>query len=219
MASPPEECTCAIPPSFALNKATFGTTTGQQRLSAFRSSCFTGVGQHASTAPGAMSSIFVTPLRGRSFVSKFIIITMRLVTICHLRCVGMSTGSGPPRPWTVAWSRPTEIPPPALRKACLPLAAGKQVFVVVVITSPQCGQQFSIEVNACYRETETNNTPGTAGRLYLPGEWDDQFRLRFDYFALGAFRRISGICDDRGNAANTPDFDLRITTATNTHRI
>lgn len=102
--------------------------------------------------------------------------------------------------------------------ACLPLAAGQQVFVFVdeaALTTS--GGTFRLEVNRCPSETEPNDAPESANVLECGIEGASDSVGDADFFSLGTpvtGSRLFAIAD--GVSANSTDFDLRVTTATDT---
>lgn len=101
---------------------------------------------------------------------------------------------------------------------CLPLTAGQEVFVIVDdndLGNP--GSSFTLEVTACVREIEPNNSPAEAFPFSngIEGSTVPQFDM--DFLALGRFPRgwrAFALLD--GEACRTANFDLRITTLTDT---
>ena len=100
---------------------------------------------------------------------------------------------------------------------CLPLSASQQVFIFVDEVAQSLGSTFTIEVTGCTRETEPNDTPATANALSLGIEGTSSPASDADFYALGtppAGSRVFALVD--GVAANSSDFDLRVTTTTDT---
>lgn len=221
MASPPENDTCAMATGLALNKPMFGTTllaNNDYQLSG--SSCFTGVGRNDPSLVRGRDVVysFNAPTAG---AYSFKVHNYNNAVGYNLVVYVASACPSGPAPVTVTGCLGAANRNPATsfeEVLCVSLAAGQQVFVFVDDDETgNAGSNFSIEVNACYRETEPNNAPATAGRLACPVSGTISNSADFDYFALGAFpagSRVFAMLD--GNAANTPDFDLRITTTTNT---
>ena len=97
---------------------------------------------------------------------------------------------------------------------CLALSSGQTVYIFVDEDSLSSGRDFTIEVNRCTQETEPNGTPatatiGTEGVLNASGD--------VDFYTLGipaSGARVFALVD--GVAANSEDFDLRVTTTTDT---
>jgi uncharacterized repeat protein (TIGR01451 family) len=100
---------------------------------------------------------------------------------------------------------------------CQSLAAGQQVFVFVDENAVTAGSNFNVEVNRCDRETEPNGTPATANALVC-GEGSTSPAADVDFFRLAglpaAGSRVFAMAD--GVAGNSTDFDMRITTSTDT---
>jgi hypothetical protein len=101
---------------------------------------------------------------------------------------------------------------------CLTLAASQQVFVFVDESAfTEDGSTFTLEATRCVRETESNNTPATANTLTFGMEGSIGVSGDVDFYSLGtpaAGSRVFALID--GVAANISDFDLRVTTATDT---
>jgi hypothetical protein len=219
-ALPPENDTCSTATELFLNKPMFGTTllaNNDYQLSG--SSCFTGVGQRSSIAPGRdVVYSFRAPAAGAYSFKGYNYnnaVGYNLVMYVASSCPAGTS----PLTVTGCLGAANRNPATSFEEVlCVSLAADQQVFVFVDDDEPDnAGSNFSIEVNACYRETEPNNTPGAAGRLPCPVSGTISSSSDLDYFALGAFppdSRVFAMID--GNAANIPDFDLRITTMTNT---
>jgi hypothetical protein len=102
---------------------------------------------------------------------------------------------------------------------CLPLAAGQQVFAFVdddQTNNP--GSSFIFEVTRCLREHEPNDSPADAAVLSCGVEGSISSLVDRDFFALGnypfgwrAFAMVDG-----GAAKDAADFDLRLTTFSDT---
>jgi hypothetical protein len=103
---------------------------------------------------------------------------------------------------------------------CLPLAANQTVFVFVdenTLNTITTGSTFLIEVTKCTSETESNDTPATANTLTCGIEGAISPAGDVDFYSLGtpaSSSRVFALVD--GAAANTSDFDMRITTSTDT---
>jgi hypothetical protein len=101
---------------------------------------------------------------------------------------------------------------------CLPLAAGQQVFAFVDDDQAgNPGSSFIFEVTRCVREREPNDSPADAAVLSCGVEGSLSSLVDRDFFALGNYPtgwRAFAMVD--GEAARNSDFDLRITTFSDT---
>ncbi len=101
---------------------------------------------------------------------------------------------------------------------CLSLAANQKVFVVVDSFSSTSGGNFTVQVDACTPETESNNTPATAGPLSCNLEGSINSSTDVDFFSLGspaAGSRVFALVDG-SSTLDSRFIHLRVTTATNT---
>lgn len=208
--------TCALATPLVLNTPQQGTTVGSvndYELSG--AGCFTGVGNTPSTAGGNdVVYSFTAPSAGTySF----------RVTNYNGGDVVLYTAS------TCPAGGPPVIVPSCLAAAnrqagttaeevpCQSLVASQTVFVFVDENAVTAGGTFTIEATRCVPETEPNDTPGTADPLIFGGEGSISPGGDVDFFSLGApvaGSRIFALID--GVAANLNDFDLRVTTTTDT---
>jgi len=220
MALRPPNDTCATATGLFLNKPVFGTTllaSNDYQLSG--SACFTGVGQIPSPVPGRdVVYSFTAPSAG---MYSFKVYNYNNAVGYNLAVyvAGACPSGTVPLTVTGCLGAANRNPATSFEEVpCLTLAASQQVFIFVDdAETGNAGSNFSIEVNACYGETEPNNTPTNAVRLACPLTGAISSSSDLDYFALGTFpqgSRVFALVD--GNAANSPDFDLRITTMTNT---
>jgi len=101
---------------------------------------------------------------------------------------------------------------------CYPMTAGQRVLVVVDDhNASSAGSTFTAEVIRCVREREPNNSPEEASPLLCGIEGAISPASDLDFFVLGQFPagwRVFALVD--GEAAKNPDFDLRVTSVTNT---
>jgi hypothetical protein len=208
-------CTSAIP--LALDRPLEGATVGGDDYVLPTSACFTGIGQAASTAQGRdLVYAFVAPGAGRySFkISGY-------TGGNPILYVASSCPTGP-TPIAVdscmAASNRNPLTAEASEEvACLSLTAGQSVHAFVDEAALTPGGSFRIEVNACLQEVEANGTPATANPL-VPGlEGGVVPATDADFFSLSVPAgggRLFAMVD--GSAGSSADFDLRVTTATNT---
>lgn len=217
---PPGNDTCSSPAPLTLNSPVSGTTASaanDYQLSG--AACFTGVGQTASTATGrdVVYSFTAPTAANYSFRVTGYDINKNLVLYVASTCpvgippvtVGSCLGAANRDPFSTS----EEV-------KCLALAASQQVFVFVDENALSAGSDFAIEVTNCVQESEPNNTPATANAVTLPVlgvEGSMSPAGDVDFYALGtvaAGSRVFAMVD--GVAANAADFDLRVTTATDT---
>jgi S-layer family protein len=218
---PPSNDSCASPTALTLNTPVTGTTDAalnDYQLSG--SACFTGVGQTASTATGRDVVYSFTAAAAANYSFRVTGYDMNKNLVLY---VASTCPAGIP-PVTVATCLAASNRDPSSTSEevqCLPLSASQQVFVFVDDNALAAhGSTFTIEVTSCNQESEPNNTPATANAVTLPvmgiegsiGTGGD-----VDFFALGtvaAGSRVFAMVD--GVAANAEDFDLRLTTTTDT---
>ena len=194
------------------------TTNNDYQLSG--SACFTGIGQSVTTAAGRdVVYSFTAPAAGSySF---------------HV----VSTGGFGNAVVYIAGTCPAGIPPVTVSSCiaaanrsffsrgadevlCQPLAANQQVYVFVDDTSSSSTSSYRLEVTRCVQETDissSNDTPAGANALACPIEGSINPGSDVDFFAFPATtadQRVFALAD--GFAANSGDFDMRITTTTDT---
>lgn len=217
---PPGNDTCAAPVPLTLNTPISGTTvsaTDDYELSG--AACFTGVGQTASTATGrdAVYSFTAPAAASYSFRVTGYDFNKNLVLYVASTCpIGL-----PPITIATCLAAVNRDPSSTSEEVqCLPLGLGQQVFVFVDENALTAGSTFTIEVTRCSQESEPNNTPATANAVTLPVmgvEGSIGTAGDVDFYALGtvaAGSRVFALVD--GVAANAQDFDLRLTTTTDT---
>jgi beta-propeller repeat-containing protein/dockerin type I repeat protein len=214
--------TCATAISIALDEVVIGKTGGavnDYQLSG--GACFTGFGQSASTAPGRdVVYSFIAPAGGSySFrISNYGgggDPVLYVASSCPAAggspvtvntCLGASNRTGALGAYT------------SEEVMCLPLTSGQQVFIFVDEDTFVSGGTFVLEVNQCFIESEPNDTPATSDPLYFGVEGAINPFMDIDFFSLG----VSGMTNARvfalidGRAAPNKDFDLRLTTTTDT---
>jgi hypothetical protein len=213
----PANDACSSPATLALERPVAGTTAfaaDDTRIAA-GGACFAGPGQTASTASGRDAVYrFTAPDAGRfSFRATPSGGNGNLVVYaaadCPLgsppaavsSCLGAANRSG---------TQPEEVD-------CLPLAAGQVVFVIVDEDNLTAGVPFTLEAIRCHQETEPNGTPAGAGPIACFTEGSILPAGDADFYTLGSpapASRVFAIVD--GAAAGSGDFDLRVTTTTDT---
>lgn len=226
-ATVPGNDTCATPLALTLGTPVSGTTQGatnDYQLSG--SGCFTGIGQTQSDATGRdVVYSFTAPSAGTysfkvtNYLNPFdpTQISSNLVLYVASSCPAATPGL----PVTVAscLGAANRISVSTSEEVmCLTLTASQQVFVFVDESAFTAdGSTFTLEVSRCVIETESNNTPATANTLTFGMEGSIGVAGDVDFYSLGtiaAGSRVFALID--GVASNTSDFDLRVTTATDT---
>jgi predicted RecA/RadA family phage recombinase len=219
----PVNDTCAGAIALTLNTPVNGTTVGAEddyELSG--AACFTGVGQTVSTAAGRdVLYSFTAPnsgvysFRGTNYFNggdlvMYVASTCPAATPGTPVVVGTCLAAANRFAGSAGFFTAEEV-------FCVPLNSGQQVFIYVDEDTVSPGSSFTIEVTRCVRETEPNDTPATANIPACGIEGTINPATEADFFSLGtpaAGSRVFALID--GVAANEADFDLRVTTSTNT---
>jgi hypothetical protein len=213
----PANDACPAAAILPLERPTAGTTVAaadDTRLPA-GAPCFAGPGQVASTAPGRDAAYrFTAPDDGRySFRVTPSGGAGNLVVYAMPDC----PEGGPPAVIAACLSAANRSATQPEELDCLPLDAGRSVDVIVDEDTTTAGLGFTIEATRCAPETEPNGTPATAGLLACFTEGGIVPAADADFFSLGIpapQARVFAIVD--GSAAGSADFDLRVTTASDT---
>src|SRR5215813_6734485 len=217
--TPPNDI-CSGASNLSLNIPVTGTTAGAGAdYSLSGTTCFTGIGNTSSTAPGRdVVYSFTAPAAGNySFkVTNFDTLS-NLVLYASTSCPapGILTCSALGGPVIAAANRGPVSSSEEIK--CLSLTAGQQVFLFVDENGSSYGSSFTIEAAGCIQETEPNDTPAQANVINFSIEGAINPAGDADFYSLGtpaAGSRIFALVD--GVAANDSDFDLRITTTTDT---
>lgn len=214
---PPANDTCAGVVALALATPVAGSTSGATNDYALSGAgCFTGVGQTASTAPGGdVVYSFTAPAAGSySFRVTNYSTARNLVLYTSSSC---PAAGGSPVTVTCVAAANRNTANPGEEVMCRSLAASEQVFLFVDENALGAGSAFTVEVTACTQETEPNGTPATANAGVNGIEGSITPAADADFFSVGtpaAGSRLFALVD--GVAANSTDFDLRVTTATDT---
>jgi hypothetical protein len=177
--------------------------------------CFAGIGQSPSIAGGSdVAYRFVAPEAGRySFRVGGYDTAGNVVLYVASDCpVGAPPAlvSG----CLGAANRSTAYPEEV---SCLPLAAGQTVYVYVDEHATTSGSPFTLEANRCTPESEPDGTPDSAGETACGVEGSIAPAGDADFYSLGipvSGSRVFALVD--GAAANSTDFDLRVTTGADT---
>jgi len=217
LVGPPND-TCGAASPLILDVPLSGTTVAAENDTQLPSGsgCFAGVGQTASTASGGdVAYRFVAPSNGRYSLRVTGFDAARNAVIY----VASDCPSGAPPAVIVgclgAANRNAAYPDEEV--GCLPLTAGQAVYVTVDEHVPTSGGSFTIEANRCEAEVEPNGSPLSAGELACGVEGAITPASDVDFFAQGvpvSGSRVFAMVD--GAAGNSTDFDLRVTTETDT---
>ncbi len=228
---PPANDTCSAATALTLNTPASGTTIGAfNDYQLTGASCFTGVGQTAVIGGGRDVVYSFTAPTANTFSFKVTNygVTGNLVMYATTSCPAATPGT----PVNITCNNITGPAFVASNRAagssseelmCLSLTASQQIFIFVddnVAPITFAGTTFTIEVNACTRETEANNTPATAnsfGAQAFGIEGSITPAGDVDFFTLGtpaSGSRVFALADSV--ASNTTDLDMRVTTAVDT---
>ncbi|MFO0599593.1 MAG: IPT/TIG domain-containing protein [Myxococcaceae bacterium] len=193
--------------------------------------CFTGLASsHSSNAATGGDSVFsftppstgnwsvrLTPTTGSASINTVAYVT----DSCTAAAVPPQTYS-PPQ-CLAASNRAGSTSTSAEEVACVPMTQGVPVYVWADSTAAVTATAtFEVEVSQCFPETEPNDTPATANALSCPMTGRISPTNEADFFALGTPTlpaRVFALVDGNasGNAGSSvTDFDLRVTTATDT---
>ena len=221
-----DTCAGAIP--LTLNQAVVGTTAAATNdyLSPSNATCFPGVGQTPSTSGGRdVVYSFTAPSAGsysfRIYGQAYptdIDTTQNLDIYVATNCPASGTVSCIGGGNRMVSAVSTAIQNRGEEAYCVPLAASQTVYAYVDhATAANPGSPFRIDVFPCTQEVEPNNTPATANSLACLEEGSINPAGDADFFSLGnppAGSRVFAFVD--GITSNTNDYDLRVTTDTDT---
>src|ERR1051326_7234083 len=229
--SPPDNDSRSGATEVFLNLPLLGTTILAQddyELPA-AATCFSGIGQKASTGTGRdVVYSFTAPESG-----NFSIKANNYKTSCWDKNGGCydlvlyaasALPDGPPPALVTACLAGANRNPASSAEEilCLPLTNGQQIYIIVDedVFSTE-GSSFTLEVTKCIGETEPDNTWSNAGPLACGMEGSIQPASDVDYYSLGippAGSRVFAMLD--GSAANVTGFQMRVIaispTSTNT---
>jgi len=213
----PDNDLCANAEELLLHRPVRGSTIGavnDYQIANF--ACFTGIGQIGSVADGQdVVFRFVSPEDGVYSIKAFGYSGLSdLVIYVAESC---PTGASPINVLDCLGAANRNPVSSAESVVCLPLAASQEVFVFVDEDGVTAGSTFLIEVALCIPETEPNNNPETSNfiRSGMTGSLGSAGDV--DMFSLGIppyGARVFALLD--AEAANLPDFDLRVTTESDT---
>jgi len=214
--SPPND-TCAGAETLSLETPVGGTTisAADDMELPSGSTCFSGIGQTPSTAPGTdVAYRFTAPLDGAySFRLSGYDSSKNAVLYVSSDC---PSGTGPTLVAGCLGAANRNVTA-AEEVACLPLLAGQQVYVHVDEASLTSGSGFTLEASRCESEVEPNGDPASAEAAVCDVEGSIMPFGDVDFYALGipsAGSRLFALAD--GAAGNSTDFDMRLTTGSDT---
>lgn len=222
---PPANDTCGGAVPLAMNRVTTGTSEGaldDLQLQDAGFACFGGVGQspvnllghdvvYSFTAPAAGNYAF--QLRSLEGPDNPV---LALSSTCPA-----GAGAQPLNACLSAANRNSSTSSGTFASSgeattCVNLGSGAQLFAVVdAAGAGTSGGRHELEVSACFPETEPNGTVAQANALACPVTGSVATNGDVDFYNLGttvgrAFAMVDGL------SANLGDFDLRITSATDT---
>ncbi|MEO7330395.1 MAG: hypothetical protein ABI193_17600, partial [Minicystis sp.] len=230
-AFPPSNDTCAAPTVLPMNTTVVGTlaaATNNFQVSTVAPNCYAlpalptpPIGQTTTAATGRdVVYSFTAPSVGSySFRAQELVAGGNLVLGVGASCPG---GAGPTTPIDCLGAANRTSSSSAFSAAeevmCVPLLLGQQVFVFVDESALSAtGGDFMIEATPCIRELEANGTPATANPIACGIEGSLTPAGDVDFFSIGspvAGSRVFAMAD--GVYGSSTDFDMRVTTVTDT---
>lgn len=101
--------------------------------------------------------------------------------------------------------------------SCIPLTANQTTYLWVdTVASTTSLASWPVEVSACYPEEETNDTTARANALSCPVTGGINPAGDVDFFRVGRYPGARVYALVEGNSTSLTDFDLRLTSATDT---
>ena len=216
----PSADVCAGAAPLTLSQPIAGSTlsAANDYVLAAAASCFTGVGQSVSTSVGRDVVYSFTPPSSAAYSFRVTNVNPSSNAVIYLSTVCPSSSPGNPGTVTTCSNAANRTPGGTSEESmCATLAAGVPVFVFVDESTLTVGTSFTIEVTTCLREAEPNGTAATSNPLTCGLEGSLTPAADADFYGLGATstgQRVFASID--GVAGNSSDFDLRVTTATDT---
>jgi hypothetical protein len=208
--------TCAVAEALPLDMLVSGATTGANNdyQLPMGSGAFGGIGHTPSTAPGKeVVYSFSAPTAG----SYSFRVTNYLQNNPVLYVAGDCASGTPPMTLAALGAANRTSSGSAEEVLGVALSAGQMVYVFVDEHAQSAGTSFMIEANRTNAEGANNNTPQQAGALACFSTGAITPADDADFYSLGApaaGARVFALAD--GVAANADNFDLRVTTDTNT---
>ncbi|MBS1149067.1 MAG: hypothetical protein H6Q89_765, partial [Myxococcaceae bacterium] len=204
---------CSAAPVLNLNLPVTGTTAGAANDYQIDAGCFVGVGNLTSTTPGRDVAYAFTPLVAGNYSFRARTATADLAMYLSNTC---STGTAPVEVATCR-NAVDRTGASAEEINCVALTASSQVFAYVDAKTLAGGSSFEIEVNACRLEAEPNQAPASSGPLSCGVTGGIVPAGDVDFYSLGSpvtGSRVFALAD--GISGADGDFDMRVTTATDT---
>ena len=233
-----DSCAGSVPPlllntplAFSTNVATTDDSQVGGDLTGGAGTCFSGVGQSttASTnaAPGRDVVFNFTPGATGRYNVRLSAPSASVNTVVYVTD-SCTAATVPPQVYAppqciAAANRNGTTSSGGEELVCVPLTNGVPYFVWADEgVQSSAGADYELEVTACFPEIEANDTPATASPLACPLTGSIGTNGDIDFFTLGtfganarAFATIEGQSSGTGTGVAT-DFDLRVTTATDT---
>jgi hypothetical protein len=212
-----DTCASAVPLQLRQRvDGTLSTAVNDYQLSG--AACFIGVGQTASVADGGDAVYSFTAPQAANYSFKLTDNTGvgDMVLYTASSCPAATPGT----PVTVAtclMAANRNAVQAAEEVLCQAMTAGQTVYIFVDKPAASTTTTFQIEVSQCQQETEPNDTPATANPFVFGVEGTITPGTDLDYYSLGLTvpgKRVFAMVD--GSAANGSDFDMRVTTTTDT---
>jgi hypothetical protein len=212
-----DDCSSAVPLQLRQSvDGTLSTAVNDYQLSG--AACFIGVGQTASVADGGDAVYSFTAPAAANYSFKLTDFTGvgDLVLYTASSCPAATVGT----PVTVAtclMASNRNAVQASEEVLCQAMTAGQTVYIFVDKPASSTTTTFKIEVSQCQSETEPNDTPATANPYVFGVEGTITPGTDLDYYSLGVTvpgQRVFALVD--GSAANGSDFDMRVTTTTDT---
>jgi len=213
---PPPNDTCATAVALQLNIPVTGTTVGaRNNYHVASTNGFTGIDQIPSSAPGRDVVYSFTASRAAEYSFK---VTGYETSQDPVLYVGLSCPAGSSNEIAAVSAANRALVSTAEEVMCVPMTAGQKVFVFVDDTQAgNPGSGFVIEATECKREREPNDSPADAVALADETHGSLTPAGDRDFYRLGSYPagwRAFAMVD--GEAARNADFDLRITTYSDT---
>lgn len=216
----PSSDVCSGAAALTLNQPIAGSTlsAANDYILAPAATCFTGVGQTVSSSVGRDVVYTFTPPSSAAYSFRITNVNPGANAVMYLSTVCPGSSPGSPGTVTNCANAANRTPGGTSEESmCASLAAGVPVFVFVDESTLTIGTSFTIEVTVCTREAEPNGTAATATVRSCGIEGSLTPAADADFYSLGATsagQRVFASVD--GVAGNSSDFDLRVTTATDT---
>ena len=217
--TPPANDTCISPQPVMLNTLVFGSTIlASNNYQLAGSSCFKGVRQSPAAGTGRDVVYWFEAPTSDLYSFKVYNYSIAVGYNLMLYVGGYCQPGATPQTVTNCMAASNRNSAGSAEEVmCMPMTAGQQVYIYVDDTDPNVGSAFVLEVTRCEQESETNNTPATASRPACGIEGAITPVGDTDFYSLGSFpagSRAFVMVD--GESAELSNFDLRITSLTDT---